>query len=48
MGFGELEREIERIEAANVPLPIGDSDERGKGKGKGPGGIEGDSPLGPL
>jgi hypothetical protein len=47
MGFGELEKEIERIEAANVPLPIGDSEEedfRGKGKGR----VEGDSPLGPL
>jgi len=48
MGVEELKEAIDRVEAANVPLPLQDDGEGeveliGKGKGK-----AGDSPLGPL
>lgn len=46
---GGLRGEIDRIEAANVPLPLPESDtvgEEAKGKGKSKDGFE--SPLGPL
>ncbi|WVW82294.1 hypothetical protein I302_104300 [Kwoniella bestiolae CBS 10118] len=58
MGMGNMRAEIDRVEAANKPLPLPerdevdtpfgeDEDEGGKGKGKGKG-KENESPLGPL
>jgi hypothetical protein len=50
MNLGGLRSEIERVEAANKPLPLPEHDraldeEEGKGKGKE---REEDNPLGPL
>ena len=47
-GLEELKEEIDRVEAANVPLPLAEKEEdegevAGKGKGK-----TGRSPFGPL
>ncbi len=48
MGVEGLKEEIDRVEAANVPLPLAEDGEGmgevvGKGKGK-----DGASPVGPL
>jgi hypothetical protein len=49
MSMGGLRSEIERVEAANKPLPLPEhralDEEEGKGKGKE---REEDNPLGPL
>lgn len=52
--MGELRDEIERVEAANVPLPLPTDDAEGdllasaSGSASGPGSGGVDSPLGPL
>lgn len=47
MGMGGLRDEIERVEAANVPLPL-PKDDTGNGATSGDGGGASDNPLGPL